>query len=145
MWRLARLYDWFFIDRAITAIGGSMRHLFAVILMLCSTGVAAQQADDRRVSTVQIDEQSEPPPAPAQAPPVAQQPDERLPLARQLLGVSQAASGAPATPELEILARTYAENMSIAELRDTIAFQDSPSGRAFIAASERARANLEPH
>jgi hypothetical protein len=68
-----------------------------------------------------------------------------MPLARRLVGVSQAASGAPAIPELEILAQTYAENMSIGELRDAIAFQNSPSGRAFIAASELARANLEPH
>lgn len=42
-----------------------------------------------------------------------------------------------------ILARSYAENMSTAELRAVIAFQDSPSGRAFIAATERARADLE--
>jgi hypothetical protein len=42
-----------------------------------------------------------------------------------------------------ILARSYAENMSTAELREVIAFQDSPSGRAFIAATQRARADLE--
>jgi hypothetical protein len=42
-----------------------------------------------------------------------------------------------------ILARSYAENMSTAELRDVIAFQDSPSGRAFIAATQRARADLD--
>jgi hypothetical protein len=122
-----------------------MRHLFAVVLMLCCAGVAAQQDDNRRVVTVQIDEQSEPPSAPAEAPPRAQQPDERLALARRLVGVSPEEAGVPSTPQLETLAQTYAENMSVAELRDAIAFQDSPSGRAFIAASERARARLEPN
>ncbi|MFC0133957.1 hypothetical protein CR105_08230 [Massilia eurypsychrophila] len=42
-----------------------------------------------------------------------------------------------------ILARSYAEAMSTAELRDVIAFQATPSGRAFIAATQRARAGLE--
>jgi hypothetical protein len=42
-----------------------------------------------------------------------------------------------------ILARSYAEHLSVAELRAVIAFQDSPSGRAFIAATRRARADLE--
>ncbi|MES2759722.1 MAG: DUF2059 domain-containing protein [Pseudomonadota bacterium] len=42
-----------------------------------------------------------------------------------------------------ILARSFAESMSTAELRDVVAFQDSPSGRAFVAAAVRARADLE--
>ncbi len=42
-----------------------------------------------------------------------------------------------------ILARSYAEGMSTAELRDVIAFQASPGGRAFIAATQRARAEID--
>ena len=42
-----------------------------------------------------------------------------------------------------ILSRSYVANMSAAELREVIAFQDSPSGRAFIAATQRARADLD--
>lgn len=42
-----------------------------------------------------------------------------------------------------ILARSYADSMSTAELRAVVAFQDSPSGRAFIAATQKARAVLE--
>lgn len=43
----------------------------------------------------------------------------------------------------EVIARTYAANMSTAQLREVVAFQDSPSGRAFIAATQRAREELE--
>ncbi len=42
-----------------------------------------------------------------------------------------------------ILARSYAEHLSTVELRQVIAFQESPAGRAFIAATEKARADLE--
>lgn len=42
-----------------------------------------------------------------------------------------------------ILARSYAEHLSKAELRQAIAFQESPGGRAFIAATEKARVDLE--
>ena len=42
-----------------------------------------------------------------------------------------------------ILARSYAEGMSTAELREVIAFQASPSARAFIAATQRARAEID--
>ena len=41
------------------------------------------------------------------------------------------------------VARSYAENMSTIELREVLAFQESPSGRAFIAATRRAREDLE--
>jgi hypothetical protein len=52
-------------------------------------------------------------------------------------------AGGCAESPAAILARSYAEHLSIAELRAVIAFQDSPSGRAFIAATRRARADLE--
>jgi hypothetical protein len=42
-----------------------------------------------------------------------------------------------------MLARSYAEQLSSAELRAVIAFQNSPSGRAFIAATQRARTELD--
>lgn len=42
-----------------------------------------------------------------------------------------------------ILARSYAEQLSTAELRAVLTFQDSPSGRAFIAATQKARFALE--
>lgn len=47
------------------------------------------------------------------------------------------------TAPAAILARSYAGQLSTAELRQVIAFQDSPAGRAFIAATEKARADLE--
>lgn len=43
----------------------------------------------------------------------------------------------------EIIARSYAANLSTAQLREVLAFQESPSGRAFIAATQRAREELE--
>lgn len=43
----------------------------------------------------------------------------------------------------EVIARTYATNLSTAQLREVVAFQESPSGRAFIAATQRAREELE--
>lgn len=42
-----------------------------------------------------------------------------------------------------ILARSYAEHLSTAELRQVLAFQESAAGRAFIAATEKARADLD--
>ena len=42
-----------------------------------------------------------------------------------------------------IVARRYAANLSTDELRDVLAFQESPSGRAFIEATRLARQDLE--
>lgn len=42
-----------------------------------------------------------------------------------------------------IIARRYAANLSTTELREVVAFQESPSGRAFIAATRLARQDLE--
>lgn len=42
-----------------------------------------------------------------------------------------------------IIARAYAANLSTDELREVVAFQESRSGRAFIAASARAQQDLE--
>lgn len=42
-----------------------------------------------------------------------------------------------------IIARSYAESLSTDELRKLVAFQESPTGRAFIAATERARKEVE--
>lgn len=42
-----------------------------------------------------------------------------------------------------IVARRYAANLSTDELREVLAFQESPSGRAFIAATRLARQDLE--
>lgn len=42
-----------------------------------------------------------------------------------------------------IIARSYAENLSTDELREVLAFQESRSGRAFIAASGRAQQDLQ--
>jgi hypothetical protein len=42
-----------------------------------------------------------------------------------------------------IVARRYAANLSTAELREVLAFQESPSGRAFIEATRIARQDLE--
>lgn len=41
-----------------------------------------------------------------------------------------------------IIARSYAANLSTDDLRKLVAFQESPIGRAFIAATERARQDL---
>jgi hypothetical protein len=41
------------------------------------------------------------------------------------------------------IARSYAANLSTDQLREVVAFQESPSGRAFIAATARAREELE--
>ncbi|HEU4375634.1 MAG TPA: DUF2059 domain-containing protein [Telluria sp.] len=43
----------------------------------------------------------------------------------------------------QVIARIYAATLSTAQLREVVAFQDSPSGRAFIAATQRAREQLE--
>lgn len=48
-------------------------------------------------------------------------------------------AGSPAA----ILARSYAANLSTDELREVAAFQESRSGRAFIAASARAQQDLQ--
>ncbi|MDQ2990211.1 MAG: DUF2059 domain-containing protein [Pseudomonadota bacterium] len=42
-----------------------------------------------------------------------------------------------------IVAQSYAANLSADDLRQLVAFQESPLGRAFIAATERARQDLE--
>lgn len=42
-----------------------------------------------------------------------------------------------------IIARSYAANLSTVQLREVVAFQESPSGRAFIAATAKARQDLE--
>jgi hypothetical protein len=42
-----------------------------------------------------------------------------------------------------IIARRYAANLSTGELREVVAFQQSPAGRAFIAATRIARQDLE--
>ena len=42
-----------------------------------------------------------------------------------------------------IIARRYAANLSTAELREVVAFQESPAGRAFIAATRIARQDVE--
>lgn len=41
-----------------------------------------------------------------------------------------------------IMARSYAANLSTEDLRKLVAFQESPTGRAFIAATDRARQDL---
>lgn len=41
-----------------------------------------------------------------------------------------------------IIARSYAANLSTDDLRQLVAFQESPVGRAFIAATDRARQDL---
>lgn len=43
----------------------------------------------------------------------------------------------------EVVARLYAANLSTEELRDVLAFQESPAGRAFAAATRLARQDLE--
>lgn len=42
-----------------------------------------------------------------------------------------------------IIARSYVESLSTDDLRKLVAFQESPTGRAFIAATERARKEVE--
>lgn len=46
-------------------------------------------------------------------------------------------------PPAAIVARSYAANLSTDELHEVVAFQESASGRAFIAATRRAQQDLE--
>jgi hypothetical protein len=122
-----------------------MRRLLVVALLFYSCTLAAQ-TDERRVRTVQIDD----------GPVSATQPDE----GGDFHGISPQSAY---WPEVEqawhayyvdrcaahddspagIIARSYAANLSTAQLREVVTFQESPAGRAFIAATRRARQDLE--